>query len=242
MASTAQYCSGKHASSITPDTGLARSSVMSPALSRPEYGVVVPVKPTAVAKSRLAHLGDAVRRELVAAFAADTVSAALESPLVKVVLVVTDDHLLARDLAGLGAQAMPDGRSGDLNGSLVQAAAELARRWPDLRIAALCADLPTLRPDELSTALGAACDERQSFVADEQRTGTTLLAAPDAARFEPCFGPGSRQAHLAVGAMELDLADVPSLRRDVDTSEDLADALRIGVGARTSSVAGGLRL
>ena len=221
---------------------LARSSVMSSELSEPSYGVVVPVKPPAIAKSRLSGLGDEVRRELVVAFAADTITAAMQSARVSVVLAVTDDHQLARGLADLGAQVMPDGIANDLNGSLAMAAAEVGRRWPQLRVAALCADLPALRSVELSRALAAADDDRQSFVCDEQRSGTTLLIAPTADLFDPRFGNGSREGHLQIGAAELDLTDVPTLRRDVDTTEDLADAIDLGVGSRTALVTTGLRL
>jgi 2-phospho-L-lactate guanylyltransferase len=201
------------------------------------YGVLVPVKPPAVAKSRLAGLGDALRTELAGAFAMDTVAAALECPAVGCVVAVTDDHELATALTGLGAHALPDGVAGDLNGTLLQAAAELARRFPGLRPAALCADLPALRADELSRALAEAPDDGTAFVADAQAVGTTLLVASDLGCFEPRFGPGSAAQHRASGAKEVDLPDVASLRRDVDTPADLRAALRLGVGPRTSLVA-----
>ena len=51
------------------------------------FAVLVPVKPPAFAKSRLADLGDDTRRELATAFAVDTVNAALASPGVDRVLV-----------------------------------------------------------------------------------------------------------------------------------------------------------
>jgi 2-phospho-L-lactate/phosphoenolpyruvate guanylyltransferase len=206
------------------------------------YGLVVPVKPPAVAKSRLLDLGDRVRRDLVVAFAADTVAAALESTLVAAVLVVTDDVDLARGMSDLGADVIPDGTTDDLNGSLVQAAAEVERRWEGLRIAAICADLPALRADELTRALDAADDHRQSFVADASRTGTTLLAAPSAEVFDPRFGPGSSHSHRSAGGLEIDLPDIATVRRDVDTPADLLDALALGVGSRTAMVTTGLRL
>lgn len=221
---------------------LARSSVMSTSSAPPHYGIVLPVKPPAVAKSRLLDLGDQSRRDLVVAFAADTVTAALESPLVDVVLAVTDDFAFARGLADLGAEVIPDGTADDLNASLLQAAAELHRRWPELRIAALCADLPALRSGELTRALSAAADDRQSFVADSEGVGTTVLVAPSPQDFLPRFGVGSREAHLSDGALEIDLDDIETLRRDVDTPADLAAAIELGVGARTSMVTTGLRL
>jgi 2-phospho-L-lactate/phosphoenolpyruvate guanylyltransferase len=214
---------------------------MSTPSSAARYAVLVPVKPLAVAKSRLAALGDQPRRDLAAAFAADTVSAALAGELVARVLVVTDDHVLARALRELGVDVIPDGTT-DLNGTLVQAAAEMHRREPSLRLAALTADLPALKPAELDLALEAADADRMSFVADQERSGTTVLLAPDVATFRPSFGPGSRHRHLTAGAHEIDGIDVPGLRRDVDDPDALAEAVRLGVGPRTSLVATALRL
>jgi 2-phospho-L-lactate guanylyltransferase len=212
-----------------------------PPPTAPAYGVVVPVKPPRVAKSRLAPLGDEVRRRLVVAFATDTVMAALRTPEVRAVMVVTDDHLLARGMADHGAHVIPDGVADDLNASLVQGAAETARRWPGVRLAALCADLPALRPAELSAALRAAGD-RMSFVADADGTGTTAYFAPDVADFDPRFGAGSRAAHLAAGGTEILEPGLVTLRRDVDTTDDLRHALELGVGTRTSSVVTALGL
>lgn len=206
---------------------------MSP--TAPRFGVIVPVKPPAFAKSRLGRLGDDVRRSLAVAFAADTVEAALRADLVDAVLAVTDDHRLAEDLRLIGAEVMPDGAVDDLNASLVQAAAELARRHGGLRPVALCADLPALQPVELDRALAAAGEE-PAFVADAGRVGTTMLTAVDHATFRPAFGRGSRAEHLATGAVEIDLDDLDSLRRDVDTPDDLAAALRMGIGPRTSRI------
>jgi 2-phospho-L-lactate guanylyltransferase len=200
------------------------------------YGAIVPVKPPAIAKSRLAALGDDVRRELCAAFAVDTVAAVVECPLVSEVLVVTDDVDLATTLADLGVGVIPDGVSEDLNGSLVLGAAEVLRRRPDLRLAAVFADLPALRPSELERALLAAADDRMSFVADASGTGTTTVVAPDLALFRPLFGRGSRQAHLDEGAHEI-LVEAPGLRQDVDTPDDLRVVLALGAGTRTSFVA-----
>jgi 2-phospho-L-lactate guanylyltransferase len=208
--------------------------------SKAHFGVVVPVKPPAVAKSRLGGLGDEVRRALAAAFAADTVEAALACDRVACVLVVTDDHVLAGDLAGAGVEVIPDGAADDLNASLGQAAAELLRRHPGLRIAALCADLPALRPTELTRVLDAASSRQMAFVPDAAGAGTTLVTAPDLATFRPHFGHGSRAAHLDAGADEIDVEDIASVRSDVDTPADLADVLRLGIGPRTSRVTAGL--
>jgi 2-phospho-L-lactate/phosphoenolpyruvate guanylyltransferase len=213
----------------------------SPTEQRRRYAVLVPVKPPAFAKSRLASVGDPARIDLATAFAADTVAAALDCPAVARVLVVTDDHVLAGSMTDLGAGVLPDGMSDDLNGTLVQAAAEMHRQDPSLGLVALCADLPALRPDQLEAALASADPARMSFVADCEGQGTTAVVAPSVETFRPAFGVGSRRQHLDAGAVEI-VVDVPTLRRDVDDVDDLAEALDLGVGPRTSLVATGLRL
>lgn len=204
--------------------------------SSPRFGVVIPVKPPSYAKSRLGRLGDEVRRSLAQAFALDTVAAALRADRVRTVLVVTDDHLLADAVRRLGAGVIPDGTADDLNVSLEQGAAEVRRRDPSVHLAALCADLPALRPEELDRALAAAPPTRLGFVADAERLGTTLVTAPDLETFRPRFGPASRAEHLAAGGIELGEEDLESLRRDVDTPADLEEALRLGIGPHTSHV------
>ncbi len=217
-------------------------SSLDPATDRPgprparAFGVVVPVKPAAVAKSRLGPLGDEARLELATAFAVDTVAAALECPVVDLVLVVTDDVRLALGLRELGVDAVPDGESESLNASLRQGAAELLRRRPSLVPVALCADLPALRPAELARALTAATTTTPSFVPDSAGIGTTLYAGPSLEGFDPRFGSRSRTTHLAYGAQELALDGIDSVRRDVDTPDDLRAAAGLGLGPRTSWV------
>ncbi len=209
--------------------------------ARPRCVVVVPVKPPAVGKSRLAahpfhHLSDPERRELAEAFALDTVQAAGATPGVDAVLVVTDDVRLASSMRELGCEVMPDGVSEDLNATLVQAAAEVQRRRPGAVPVALCADLPGLRPIELASVLAEVVRHvvhgHATFVRDRAGVGTTLYAAP-ADDFHPGFGDGSAARHLAAGAVEVG-ADAPSVRTDVDDVADLDVALLAGVGPHTT--------
>lgn len=194
------------------------------------FALLVPVKPPARGKSRLVGLPDDTRRDLATAFALDTVAAALAAERVGAVLAVTDDALFSTRLAALGCAAIPDGVTGDLNASLRQAAAEAHRRWPDLRPAALCADLPALRPEDLDATLAEVGPE-PAYVPDAAGTGTTLYTA-DRDRFDPMFGPGSRAAH-DLRATVVGLA-ARSLRRDVDDLDDLRDAIDLGVGPHTA--------
>ena len=210
-------------------------------MSAPSFVVLVPVKPPARGKSRLGALpgsATAVRRAALAeAFVRDTVAAALGTDEVAQVVVVTDDAHLARTLRHERCLLLPDGVSGDLNGTLRLAAAEARRRRPELRPAALCGDLPALTPAALDEALAAlltAAGDGAGFVPDVRRTGTTLYSAPYDT-FLPRFGPGSRAAHLADGAVEV--ADVTTrVRHDVDDADDLERAVALGVGPRTAAV------
>lgn len=194
-----------------------------------QHVVVIPVKPPGVGKTRLVGVPAEQRVALARAFAIDTVTACLATDGVARVLVTTDDARFASTLTALGAEACPDGGNG-LNQALVQAVAEAARRWPDLRPVALCADLPALRADDLGTALASVAG-RTAYVADAAGSGTTLYTA-SYDEFDPRFGADSAAAHAAAGAAALP-GELPGLRQDVDDVVSLQAAVALGVGAAT---------
>jgi 2-phospho-L-lactate guanylyltransferase len=207
----------------------------------PSWSVVVPAKRLALAKTRLRPLtadrddAEAAHRELVLALLADTVAAAVACPAVATVVVVTDDPAASAVVRELGARTVADEPDRGLNPALEHG----ARTAPGTAVAALSSDLPALRPEELTAALGAAAGWPRAFVADAQGTGTTLLTAVDT-ELLPRFGPGSAEAHLAGGAAALS-GTWPGLRRDVDTEADLRAALGLGAGPRTTALTGRLR-
>ncbi|MFF0436938.1 2-phospho-L-lactate guanylyltransferase [Streptomyces sp. NPDC004327] len=201
-----------------------------------DWSLVVPLKPLARAKSRLAPaVGGSLRRLLALAFAEDTVAAVLACPAVRDVAVVTDDPAAAGALAALGARIVPDAPAAGLNGALAHGARAVRAGRPRARVAALNADLPALRPAELARVLSVAGQFPRAFLADAAEIGTTFLSAGPGAELEPAFGGASRRRHLSSGAVEIRLAGVDSVRRDVDTGEDLAAALALGVGPRTAA-------
>ncbi len=205
------------------------------------WSLVIPVKVLARAKSRLADLAGPARSALALAMAADTVSAAVACPAVAAVIVVTDDAAAAGALGALGAHVLPDEPAAGLNPALAHGAAVAAARWPGSGTAGLAADLPALRPAELERGLRAAAQWPEAFVADASGTGTTLYTARPPGAFRPRFGPGSAARYRAGGAVEIMLADVPSLRCDVDTPADLRQATGLGLGPRTVAAAAQLR-
>ena len=196
------------------------------------FALLVPVKALSLAKSRLSVAEVVEREPLMRAFALDAIAAAAASPAVAQVHVVTDDTGFDVD----GAQQLPDEGDGDLNRALHAASLRVRLVDPDLAVAAMCADLPSLRTEDLTDALSAGLTSRW-FVADAAGTGTTLLAAGPGVELDPHFGTGSARRHEESGAMPV-RAELSSLRRDVDTEEDLAAASELGVGEHTARALG----
>ena len=202
------------------------------------WTLVIPLKPLARAKSRLADTAaDGLRPGLALAFAQDTVAAALACAAVLDVAVVTDDALAGRELAALGARIVTDEPGGGLNAALAHGVAAVRSRTPEIAVAALNADLPALRSAELGRVLDAAGEFPRAFLPDAAAIGTTLLAAGAGRELLPSFGTDSRLRHRASGAVELRLDAVDSVRQDVDTGDDLRAALALGVGPRTAAAA-----
>ncbi|PRY42754.1 2-phospho-L-lactate guanylyltransferase [Umezawaea tangerina] len=203
---------------------------------RREVDLVVPVKTLDRAKTRLLGaadhgLGDPTAHAALAlALALDTITAATKA--VRQVVAVTSDPAVVAELRALGIESLP-GPDG-LNPALHHAAAVLRTRDPHSVIGALQADLPALKPDDLTAALEAAADQR-AFCPDRQGTGTTLLLSAPGHPLSPHFGLGSAEAHQASGAIPL-LGPWHSLRTDVDTPEDLTLATTLGLGPRTSAL------
>ncbi|HET6355793.1 2-phospho-L-lactate guanylyltransferase [Streptomyces sp.] len=199
------------------------------------WSLVVPLKPLVLAKSRLAGAADGILRpHLALAFAQDTVAAALACGLVRDVAVVTDDPAAGGELAALGARIVPDSPGAGLNAALTHGAEAVRALRPGAAVAALNADLPALRPEELARVLVRASVFPRAFLADAAGIGTTFLSAAPGTELRPAFGGRSRRRHLASGAAEILLDGVDSVRQDVDTGDDLAAALTLGVGPRTA--------
>jgi 2-phospho-L-lactate guanylyltransferase len=195
------------------------------------WGLVVPVKRLALAKTRLSSYGDDLRQELALAFALDVVGAALGAGTIREVVVVTDDTRAAAALADIGAHVVADVPDAGLNPALEHGAAQIG---PGLGVATVSADLPAVRAEHLEAALAALPPGGRGFVIDVTGTGTTLLAAAPGVVLGPAYGTDSRDVHVRSGAVELPGA--PGLRLDVDTPEDLEAALRLGVGSATAAV------
>lgn len=198
------------------------------------WDVIVPVKQLAVAKSRLGSYGDALRRALALAFVSDVVTAALHSDAVATLLVVcADDEIVS--LAGeLGGRAVREQPGAGHDAAVRLGVATTRDSAPGRGVVVLSSDLPALRADELTALLAEVPDGRSALVADEEGTGTTVLAAAPGVPLHASYGRGSRRRHEQAGALLL--TGTPGLRRDVDTPVHLAQAAALGVGPATRQV------
>jgi 2-phospho-L-lactate/phosphoenolpyruvate guanylyltransferase len=195
--------------------------------------LVVPIKTLERAKTRLRGVVPAHEHaDLVLALLLDTVTAALAADGVRRVLVICEDERIPVALAGTGVECVDERGLPGLNAALAHGAALL--RAPGRVVGALQADLPALRPADLTAAVEEAAG-RRAYCADRQATGTTLLLTAPGEPLDPRFGPGSAAAHATTGAVSVG-GSAASLRCDVDTEDDLAMAADLGLGGRTSLV------
>jgi 2-phospho-L-lactate guanylyltransferase len=186
---------------------------------------VVPVGTLDGAKSRLGETLDAEeRRDLATRLLSRTLAAALATPGLAEVLVVTPDDEVRQIASRAGARPIRQ-RSQGLNVGLRQAREEVLAGGADALLV-VPIDLPLISPAALEAVLAALADPGRPLVVlvpDRHGRGTNalLLAPPDAIEFG--FGGDSRRAHAAcandAGARYVEL-DGP-LSVDLDTPDDL---------------------
>ena len=202
-----------------------------------DVALIVAVKRLSEAKTRLAPMfaraATGARAELVLAMLVDTLSAAAAAAAVRSITVGTPDETAADAARSVGARVLmdptPAGHGDPLNAALRSAARALSDE--SANVAVLQGDLPALQPRELAQALSAARLHGRGFVSDRHGSGTSALIS-FGHPLVPFFGPDSARRHADSGAIGL-TEPWPGLRCDIDTPDDLAAALRIGVGIAT---------
>ena len=185
--------------------------------------VVIPVKPSHQAKSRLSEfLDESQRAALAEAMLRHVLKAAQGAGQVAQVALLGPSRLGAPDDVPLLADP-----GGGLNPALHSALAHVAAQGAS-RMIVLFADLPRLTSQDVGR-LAAAAQDAVAIAPDRHGTGTNALSLPipAAGGFTLAFGPDSFAAHRAeAGRLGLRIETVhsPGLARDVDVPEDLADA------------------
>jgi 2-phospho-L-lactate guanylyltransferase len=183
---------------------------------------VIPIRSFEDAKSRLGAVLDAEeRRDLVERLLRRTVAAALATPGVTEVIVVSPDRDVLAVAEAAGARPVVQLSRG-LNPAILEARA-VARGD---RLLVVPGDLPVVGPAALALVLAAGdAAGRPSVVLAPDRhgrgTNTLLLDPPDV--IDPAFGGDSRVGHAwlasSADAVYVEVPDVLGL--DIDTADDL---------------------
>jgi 2-phospho-L-lactate guanylyltransferase len=200
------------------------------------WTVILPVKPWALAKSRL-ELPQDERTQMARAFSLDVLDVVTSAPAVAQVIVVTADAELEAIARRVGATVLIDRPMRDRG--MLNRAVDEGRRWalvvsPNAPTVVVPGDLAALTGPAFDDALRRLGTADRSFVPDSSGTGTTLLSADRPDRLISAYGRQSAQRHSAAGFRPT--ADVDDrCRRDVDTAIDLEEARRLGAGPHTAA-------
>ena len=201
----------------------------------PSWVAIVPVKSFARAKSRLG------RDDLTWPFLQDAVAALKHTPSVRAIAIATSDPQVRQWATDVGCDVVSDVGHDGINAAIGHAADSVRLTYgPDQPLFAMVSDLPCLTPAAVEALLTAAMNFDTSFLADADGTGTTSWCTRSPRPVTTHFGLASREAHAASGAIDLVDTSVARqrealapARRDVDTVDDLAQALTLGVGPAT---------
>lgn len=185
---------------------------------------VIPMKPLAAAKSRLApHVADAERAAIACHLARRVVAAAAQCPVIAETWVVGGDGAVQTLSRQAGAKWFDDGGAG-LNAALDAAFARWFAQGGDAALF-LPADLPLVTPADVADVVAASGRLRSLVLVPAARDGgTNALLMPRALAFPFLLGEGSFKRHLAE-ATRLGCQAAPyfsqELGLDVDTIDDL---------------------
>ena len=119
-----------------------------------------------------------------------------------------------------------------LNGA---ARAGLERASHEAR-AVMLGDLPALTAADLDDALARATGQERAVVPDAEGSGSVLVTWRVSGAHEAHFGTDSAAKHADAGHTVLDVPASSTLRRDVDTAEQLEVAAALGLGPRTTAL------
>jgi 2-phospho-L-lactate guanylyltransferase len=188
---------------------------------------IVPIKNFDVAKQRLSEsLASGGRRSLVQAMFSDVLGALRRTAGIEQIAVVTADVAAGSVATGERMVVLDDDVSAGQS-----AATEIGIRYAVEhgfdRVLLVPGDTPLLKPPDLDEML-VRCERDGigvAIVPDRHGAGTNGLLIAPPGTFDPSFGPGSLERHLAQ-ARERELVyrleALPSLEHDVDTPGDLA--------------------
>jgi 2-phospho-L-lactate guanylyltransferase len=189
---------------------------------------IVPVKPLADAKSRLAGRLDPEEREALGrALLLSTLRCLRAVDGLAATLVVSPDTVVLELAEGEKIRTLTEALPGDLNRALTEAAGAAQAAGAEA-IVVVPIDLPLARPGDIASAVAlveVAAPQAVVVVPDRHGEGTNLLGLrpPNAIPF--AFGPGSLERHRAAAlarGIPFHTLQNPRLAFDLDEPADLA--------------------
>ena len=198
---------------------------------------LLPAKPLALAKSRLApHVNQDDRVSLSYAMFQDVLECLCRAPSVDAAAVVTADRRLLELARRTGALAIDEERPRGLNGAAALGTARCVDRGATSVLIVL-SDLPLLTPEEVDALyVDLPSGPHVRLVRSHEGLGTNALLRMPPWAISTRFGGRSYQDHVAAAAdaeVACSSVDLPGLAFDIDTIDDLRELARLERPSRT---------
>ena len=198
---------------------------------------VLPTKPLALAKSRLApHLGDADRQALSFAMFHDVLECLSRANNVDAIAVVTADRRLLDLAMRMRALAIDEGTPRGLNAAAALGTTHAVERGAT-SVLIMLSDLPLLTAEEVDALYADLPPAPHVRLArSHEGLGTNALLRVPPTAISTRFGGRSFQDHLAAAAdanVSCSQVDLPGLSFDIDTIDDLSELRRLSRTTRT---------
>ncbi|PKB82388.1 MAG: 2-phospho-L-lactate guanylyltransferase [SAR202 cluster bacterium Io17-Chloro-G9] len=183
---------------------------------------IVPMKPLADSKTRLAQRFSPAQRGSLALGMLDHVISAIKDASISHVWVVGGDQQV-RDMAEKFGSLWLEELGCGLNDTLGKAFDRAFQQ--DASALYVAGDLPFLKPGDLHSLTQASRRRKNVTLAPARRGGgTNAMLLPPGVAFRPQLGPSSFTKHLSqAAALEISVAicSSPGLGMDLDTTDDL---------------------
>jgi 2-phospho-L-lactate guanylyltransferase len=200
---------------------------------------IIPVKPLANAKSRLAPvLAPAQRQQLSEQMFRHVLGVASQTPQLAGTLVISRDTKALAIARDYGVRTVQESGQPELNTALMRATSLIAS-WRGGGVLILPADLPLVTSQDLSAMIHMARDVYSLVIAtdrDEDGTNAMLVRPPGMIAY--AYGVGSYTRHIerakAAGA-KIHVCRSDRLMLDIDLPEDLEHLARLNGHAGESA-------
>jgi 2-phospho-L-lactate/phosphoenolpyruvate guanylyltransferase len=183
---------------------------------------VVPLKPSSLAKSRLAGvLTPDQRRAWFFGLARRALDALCATDGIERVAVITADAEVARFAQAHGAVALTESQAEGTAQAFSKALTQLPTPG---RVLMLAGDLPLVSPRALGSVVDAAARHDVVIVPDRLQRGTNALACSPMDAIPPCFGTDSYARHLAAAharQRSVCTLQIEALALDIDVPADI---------------------